>query len=317
MFKEIRWRAFSPNRFFFCSSLTLDPFFSGISTKISLWCRQNCFLSVHCNTLWQNNFLSKMIFSHHFRTFRKKISVFFIFSVNLTEVHSTSPKDHFEDISLFLTKSFLFISCFSENERRNNCFSRQKTISRFVTTAYHVSKNIFCFFFGKALFSSLGIERVFLSFRQNVVGRVISNAFCVSIAKACGVNSFVEKFFLPLFSDIDRKFISLCSFLFNHVDDTAFYESKGSIWGQKTVLSKLCLLHLSFAYLEGKSQGFFQKTVSRFVKTAYHVSKMILWRSFFWKSSFFISSFGFERAFLVLCTNFCGSGCQYCFLCVN
>ena len=28
------------------------------------------------------------------------------------------------------------------------------------------------------------------------------------------------------------------------------------------------------------------------------MSKMILWRSFFWKSSFFISSFGFERVFL-------------------
>ena len=139
----------------------------------------------------------------------------------------------------------------------------------------------------------------------------------------CQLDLFVVKKSLSklFFSNHIRTLIANLSvsvrILFGQVDDTAFYESKGSIWGQKTVLSKLSLLHLSFAYLEGKSQGFFQKTVSRFVKTANHVSKMILWRSFFWKSSFFISSFGFERAFLVLCTNFCGSGCQYCFLFVN
>ena len=106
--------------------------------------------------------------------------------------------------------------------------------------------------------------------------------------------------------------------VFGQVDDTAFYESKVSIWGKKNVLTNLCLFHLSFAYLEQNNQGFFRKTIGSVVKMAFHVSNEIFCREFFFgKSSFSISALGIERTFSVISTEICRSRCQYCFLFVN
>ena len=105
---------------------------------------------------------------------------------------------------------------------------------------------------------------------------------------------------------------------FGQVDDTAFYESKVSIWRKKNVLTNLCLFHLSFAYLEQNNQGFFRKTIGSVVKMAFHVSNEIFCREFFFgKSSFSISALGIERTFSVISTEICRSSCQYCFLFVN
>ena len=211
-------------------------------------------------------FLSKRFFSHHFRTFSKNQFFFDTFSENLAELHSTIPKDHFEGLTLF------WQIC-------HNCLPRVQAdiLLRFVFW----KKFFFYFIFGYGA--------TFFGHFDGNLSVPLSVLFSVCQLDQFVVKKFLSKSFFPtIFGHRSQKFRSLFEIFFGQVDDTAFYESKGSIWGQKTVLSKLSLLHLSFAYLEGKSQGFFQRTVSRFVKTANHVSKMILWRSFFWKSSLFI-----------------------------
>ena len=123
--------------------------------------------------------LSK-IFSPSFTDIQQKFVWFFSenLSVNLTKLHSTSPEEKFEDKTLFWQRCCLFFSCSSKIERRNNGFFVKKTIGKFVTFAYHVSKNIFwrSFFWKSSFFSSLGIEQLLY---------VISTKFCQSRSQYC------------------------------------------------------------------------------------------------------------------------------------
>ena len=215
-----------------------------------------------------------------------------------------------------MTNICLFHLSFAYLEREIQVFFR-KTVSSFVKTANQVSKLIFwrSFFWKKFFIHHWALIEFFLSFVLTSVDWAVSTAFCLSIATNCGEIVCVKIFFSHPFRILIASLSVFAQNIFNQVDDTAFYESKRSIWGQKTVLTNICLFHLSFAYLERESQGFFQKTVSSFVKTANNVSKMIFWRSFFRKSFFFI--IGLWASFFVICTNFCRSGRQYCFPFVN
>ena len=109
----------------------------------------------------------------------------------------------------------------------------------------------------------------------------------------CQLDLFVVKKSLSklFFSNHIRTLIANLSvsvrILFGQVDDTAFYESKGSIWGHKTVLSKLCLFHLSFAYLERKNPGFFPKYNQQVCHNCLPRVQDCFLRKFFWKVSFF------------------------------
>ena len=143
------------------------------------------------------------------------------------------------------------------------------------------------------------------------------------LLSVCHLDQFVVKrfcliFFLHQLQTLIANWSVFVRIFFGQVDDTAFYESKVSIWRRKNVLTNLCLFHLSFAYLEQNNQGFFRKTIGSVVKMAFHVSNEIFCREFFFgKSSFSISALGNERTFSVISTEICRSRCQYCFLFVN
>ena len=93
---------------------------------------------------------------------------------------------------------------------------------------------------------------------------------------------------------------------FGQVDDTAFYESKGSLWGYKTVLTIICLFHLSIADNERIDQGFFWKTIGRVVKIPYHVSKGIYSRIFLEKDLFLFHHWALSEFFLSFRRKFVG-----------
>ena len=222
-----KWLTTGPRRFFAenfffrkssfsISALGIERIFSVISTEICRSRCQCCFLFVNMTSLWWKNFCQKFFFTSFLDNHPKITGLRSNFlSAKLTTLLSTSRKDHFEDITLFWQSFCLFFQGFLENERRNNGFFSQKTIGKFVTTAYHVSKKILWRFFLKKLFlTSLGIERFLYVISTKICRSVVSAAFCLSIWPVCGEKNFV-KFFSPLFSDIDRKLISLCSNFFS------------------------------------------------------------------------------------------------------
>ena len=265
------------------------------------------------------NFFVKNVFLPSFSDIQKKCVGFFEnFSVNLAELHLTSPKDHCEDITLFLTKCFLFFfHVFHKMNGEISVFPVKKqsaNLSQLLTTC---PRRLFEeFFFEKFLFFVIGHWSIFAChFDKNLL---VPLSVLLSV---CLLDKIVVKKSNKFFSHRLRTLIAnwsvLFRFFFGQVDDTEFYESKGSFWGYKTVLKNICLFHLSFADNERINQGFFGKQSAGLSKLLTTCPRGSIQEVFLEKRSFSISSFGFERAFLVLCTNFCGSGCQYCFLCVN
>ena len=192
---------------------TWAKIFSGISTKTSLRCRQNCFRPVHCNVLWQKFFLSKIVFSHHFRTFSKNFVCFFseTFSVNLTKLHSTSPKEKFEDKTLFWQRFCFFffhvlpklngdIMAFfaSKNNRQVWHNSLPRIQEDFL------KKN----FLKKFFFWSLGNEQLLYVISSKNCRSVVSTAFCCQFGQLAVKKKFVKYFFPIIFgheSQIDQS----------------------------------------------------------------------------------------------------------------
>ena len=247
---------------------------------------------------------------------------FWFFLAKLMTLHSTKPKDQFEDKTLFWQSFCLcFFHALPNLNRESSVFFRQKTIGKIVTTVYHVhvSKKVFWrIFFEKILFSIILNWATFVCQLDKNLYVPLSVLLFVCPLEQFVVKKFCPNLFYPPITDIDRKLISLCSNFFRASGRHCILRVQGSIWGHKTVLSKLCLFHLSFAYLERKNQGFFPKNSQQVCLNCLpRVQDDSLKKFFFWKSSFFIWSFGFERAFLVLSTNLCRSGRQYCFLFVN
>ena len=198
-------------------------------------------------------FGSNNFFSHHFRILIANLSVFVhFFPTKLTTLHSTSPGDQFEHIKPFWQTVVCFIYHLRTLSKKIKAFFQKQSagVSKLLTTCPRwFFEEVFCWkisFFN----SSLGFERVFLSFVLTFVGRAVSTAFSLSIAPVCGEILFVKKFFLPSFSVIDRNFIGLCSIFFNQVDDTVFYESERSIWRQTIVLTNFFNLFSSVSNIE-------------------------------------------------------------------
>ena len=293
--KEIFCREFFFQKSSFSiSALGIERTFSVISTEV---CRP--FVStVFCLSIGpvSGEQMFVQTFFYNIYGHSAKICLFFSenLSVNLTKLHSTSPEENLNTKHCFGKDVVCFFHVLPKLNGEIMVFFVKNTFGKFVTFAYHVSKNIFwrSFFWKSSFFSSLGIEQLLY---------VISTKFCPSRCQYCFlfVNSislwwknFCLIIFSPSITDIDRKLISLCSNFFGQVDDTGFYESKVSIWRKKNVLTNLCLFHLSFADLEQKNQGFFRKTIGSVVKMADHVSKEIFCREFFSKKFFFYFSIG-------------------------
>ena len=218
-------------------------------------------------------------------------SLFDVFLAKLTTLHSTGPRDQFEDIWPFWQTFVCFIYSLRTLSQKIKAFFRG-TIDRFVKIAHHVSKVYFAGkFFSKKilfLFDHWALIDFCLSFWRKHVGPFVSTVFCLSIWPVCGEKNFVKYFFPIIFGHRSQIDQSLFEFFFGQVDDTAFYRSKGSIWGHKAVLTNFCLFYLSFADLEPKNQGFFSGNNDRVVKIAHHVSKGYFAGNFFSKKFLFL-----------------------------
>ena len=189
---------------------------------------------------------------------------------------------------VFLCVFFMFFRTWTENHR---FFFRRKTIGRFVTTAYHVSRGIFCrnfFWQSFSSFSALGIERTF---------SVISTEICWSRCQYCFlfVNStrlwwkkVCLNLFFPQFLDIDRKNFGLCSNFFSAKLTTMHSTSpRDQVMDIKPFSQNFVCFIYHLRTLSGKIRAFFRKTIGRFVTTAYHVSRGMFCRIFLTKFFFF------------------------------
>ena len=138
-----------------------------------------------------------MFFSHYFWTFNEILSVVFeTFPVNLTKLHSTSPKDQFGVITLFWQSFCLcFFSRSSKIEQRINGFffvkKQSASFSQLLTTCPRR-------FFEEFLSSFVGHWATFVChFDKN-----LSVPFSVLLS-VCQLNQFVvenfcSKFFSPI-----------------------------------------------------------------------------------------------------------------------
>ena len=258
------------------------------------------------------NFSVKNDFLPSFSDIQQKLVSFFrnIFSqLDKTALYET--KISIWGLNFVLTK-FLFVS-FHVLPNLNGeitVFFHRKAIGRFVTTAYHVSKKIF-----RRIF----LEKIFLLFIWFWATFLCHFDKNLSVPPVCGEKKFVKDFFLPSISDIDRNWSVFVRNCLGQVDDTAFYESKGSFWRHKTVLTNICLFHLSIADHKRKCKVFLGNKRQGRENCLPRVQGDML-KNFFleifclsfhhWAlSKFFCHS---DELFVV-----CRSGCENCFLFVN
>ena len=187
-----------------------------------------------------------MFFSHHFRTFNENLSnVFETFPVHLTKLHSTSPEDQFEDITLLWQSfSLCFFHVLPNLNRESSVFFRRKTIGRFVTTAYHVSGGIFCrkvfltkFFF----FFIIGHWATFFGHFDGSLTVPLSVLFTVCQIEQFVVKKFLSKLFSHHFWTLIANLMVFVQNFFSQVDETASYKSEGSIWRQTSALKIFCM----------------------------------------------------------------------------
>ena len=121
----------------------------------------------------EQNFCQKF-FSHHFWTFIQKLIVFvrIFFSAKLTTLLSTSPKDHFEVITLFWQSFCLFFQWFLESERRNNGFFSSKNNRQICHNCLPRVQEDFVkiFFWKSSFFHHWALSGFCMSFQRKFVG---------------------------------------------------------------------------------------------------------------------------------------------------
>ena len=212
-----------------------------------------------------------------------------------------------------------FFSCYSEIERRNNGFFCQKNNRQICHICLPRIQEDFLkkFFLIKFFFFIIGHWATFVCHFDEILSVQMS-----VLLSACQLDQIVVKKFLSnIFFSINYRhwsqIISLCSNFFGQVDDTAFYGSKGLIWGLKAVLTSFCLFYLSFADLEPKDQGFFSENNRQGCQNCSPRVHGDILQGFFFRKVFFIWSLGIDRHLSVISTKNCRSLCQYCFLFVN
>ena len=212
-------------------------------------------------------FSSKSFFSHHFRLLIAILSVFVQFIFN--QVDDTVFYESERSIwghNFVLTKFlFVFFSCSSKPEQRIIGFffvknNRQNRHNCLPCVQEGFLKN---FFWKVSFFHHFELSDFCLSTRQKFVRPVVGTAFCVSIRAVCGEKILSKFYFLHQLRTLIANWSVFVQIFFRASGRHCILRVQGSIWGHKTVLSKLCLFHLSFAYLERKNQGFFSKKQSK------------------------------------------------------
>ena len=279
---------------------TWAKIFSGISTKTSLRCRQNCFRPVHCNVLWQKFFLSKMFFSHLFRTFSKNLSVFFseTFSVNSTKLHSTSPKEKFEDKTLFWQRFCLLFFMFVRNWTEIKWFfSSENNRQIWHTSLPRIQEDFLKKIFWKSsFFDHWAMSNFCMSFRRKIVGPLSVLLSVVNLASLRWKKNS-SNIFSPSFSDMNRKLISLCSSFFRPSGRNCFLQVRRINLKTNICFETFLYFFSSFSDFERTINGVFcRKTNSSFVKTDYHLSRRFV-EQIFLPIGFFCSPLKLERIF--------------------
>ena len=101
--------------------------------------------------------------------------------------------------------------------------------------------------------SSFSIKRVFLSFRQTFVGRVVSTAFCLSIWPVCGEKKVRQTFFSIIAGHESQ--ISLCSSFFQPSWRHCFLRVRRIILKTHICFEFFCMFFSWFWKIERKDNG--------------------------------------------------------------
>ena len=179
-------------------------------------------------------------------------------------------------------------------------FFRQKIFGKFVTTAYHVSKNILWRFFlkKKSFFHHWALSDFFCHFDGNLSVK-LSVLLSVCQMDQFVVKTFLSENFFPIifghWSQNDQSLFDFFSARLTTLHSTGArdqFEELRPFW--KTLV---CFIY-HLRTLSQKIKAFFRKTINRFVKIAHHVSKGIFCREFFSKKFFFYLIIGHWSTFV-------------------
>ena len=131
---------------------------------------------------------------------------------------------------------------------------------------------------------------------------------------------FVENFFSIIYGHSAKVCLIFFRKSFGQLNKTAFYESRGKIWGQNIVLTKMldvvCFFHVLLK-LNGEITVFLSKKQSANLWHLLTMYPRTFFEEVFFEKVLFFSSLGIEQLLYVISTKFCQSRCQYCFLFVN
>ena len=263
----------------------------------------------------------QFFFLHHFWTLIAKWSSFVrIFFGQVDDTAFYGSKGLIWGLKAVLTNFCLFYLSFADLESKNQGFFSENNRQGCQNCSPRVHVDILQgFFFRKVFFYLIiGHWSTFVCHFDEKLSLPLSVLFSVCQLDQFLVKNVCRKILLHHLRTFSKILSVFFRKSFGQLNKTAFHVSRGKIWGQNIVLTKMLFVFFHvLPKLNGEITDFFvKKTIGKFVTFPYHVSKKICWRSFFWKSSFF-SSLGIEQLLYVISTKFCQSRCQYCFLLVN
>ena len=120
------WEKSLSRKIFFSIIFRTEWIFLRILMKFLRWCCRNCIIRVQANNLKKSFAFWKRCIFHHSRTVEENLlPISWVFSTQLSQLHSTGLDEHFEGKNeIFESKR---LSCFSDFERNN--FSLPRSFS--------------------------------------------------------------------------------------------------------------------------------------------------------------------------------------------
>ena len=176
-------------------------------------------------------------------------------------------------------------------------------------------------FFEKVLFFIIGHWATFLCHFDEILSVPMSVLLSVCQLDQFVVKKALSNFFSPSITDIDRKLISLCSNFFRPGWRHCLLRVQGINLTNEKRFDKSLFVSLIICGPWAKKSRLFRKTIGSVVKMAYHVSKEIFCREFFFEKVLFLFQhwalselfMSFRRKFVgpVVSTAFCLSIDQF------
>ena len=176
------------------------------------------------------------------------------------------------------------------------------------------------FFFRKAFFYLIiGHWSTFVCHFDEKLSLPLSVLFSVCQLDQFLVKNVCRKFFLHHLRTFSKNLSVFFRKSFGQLNKTAFHVSRGKIWGQNIVLTKMLFVFFHvLPKLNGEITVFFcQKKQSANLSHLLTTYPRRFFEEVFFDKVLFFSSLGIEQLLYVISTKFCQSRCQYCFLFVN